>query len=55
MIYEMDFWYKLLRDSGLLEDFEFLRDLPGSQVIQVGGGRDIFRRWPALSEMGFFP
>lgn len=47
MIYEMDFWYKLLRDSGLLEDFEFLRDLPGSQVIQVGGGRDIFLIIPA--------
>ncbi|MBQ1434451.1 MAG: S-layer homology domain-containing protein [Clostridia bacterium] len=42
MISDMDYWRQVLEDSGLTEDFEFLRDMPACQIVQTGGGRELY-------------
>ena len=42
MIYERSFWDQALADSGLVEDFPFLRDLPNKNIIQTPGGHEVY-------------
>ncbi|MBQ3379922.1 MAG: S-layer homology domain-containing protein [Clostridia bacterium] len=42
MINDMDYWRQVIEDSGLTEDFEFLRELPAGQIVQTGGGRELY-------------
>jgi len=41
-IFDRDFWDQALLESGLLEDFDFLTELPGKNIVQTGGGREIY-------------
>ncbi|MBR2743258.1 MAG: S-layer homology domain-containing protein [Clostridia bacterium] len=42
MISDTDYWRQVLVDSGLTDDFEFLKDMPASQIVQTGGGRELY-------------
>ena len=42
MIYERSFWDQALKDSGLTEDYEFLRSLPVDNIIQTPGGHELY-------------
>ena len=42
MIYERSFWDQALADSGLTEDYEFLRTLPTGNILQTPGGHEVY-------------
>ena len=41
-IYEREFWIDALRDADLMDGYPFLEQLPNYNIVQTGGGTDVY-------------